>query len=535
MKNKGISLIVLIITCVVIIILATAIIVNIAQTNMIENAKEAVVKQDFTAMQDELNLYIADKYADTLGKYKPEELNVTEKDKVVEIIKSIKTTKYADYVVIEKGKIAVTDEIPEDMKELVNEILNTNSTAHVTHTYGEWETVVEATATTEGEKKKVCTVCGDEITTVIPMLGEIAKWNYNINEENKKVELVKYNGTDKNVTVYGNYEIDDVMYQTTIASNDYDEEAGVYIVPDYMFSSNTKIENVMFGKGIDMSNNIGLARMFYSCTALKNLDFINLDTSNVKSMRTMFYKCTSLKNIDVSNLDTSNVTTMRDMFAGCTLLESIDLTGLDTSNVTSMRTMFYECTSLKNIDISNLDTSNVTTMHAMFASCSSLISANLANLDTSNVTIMYGMFSDCTSLKNIDLTGMDTSKVTAMNFMFNHCEVLEKLDLSSFDTSNVTNMEQMFCACYKLTELKLSEKFNTSNVTKMTRMFCYCSALPELDLTSFDTRNTTLMNYLFEYCSKLKTIYVTKDKWSTSQADTYRMFASCGTSSVTYK
>ena len=59
MKNKkGISLIVLIITIVVIVILATAIIVNIAKTNIIENSNEAVVKQDFKTMQEELDMYM---------------------------------------------------------------------------------------------------------------------------------------------------------------------------------------------------------------------------------------------------------------------------------------------------------------------------------------------------------------------------------------------------------------------------------------------------------------------------------------------
>ena len=93
-QKKGISLIVLIITIVVIIILATAIIVNLAQTNMIENAKEAVVKQDFKTMQDELTLYKADKYADTLGKFKAEDLDVTDKAEIEKIIPSIVGTKY---------------------------------------------------------------------------------------------------------------------------------------------------------------------------------------------------------------------------------------------------------------------------------------------------------------------------------------------------------------------------------------------------------------------------------------------------------
>ena len=45
MKNKGISLIVLIITIVVIIILATAVIVNLVNTNVIKNADVAVLKK----------------------------------------------------------------------------------------------------------------------------------------------------------------------------------------------------------------------------------------------------------------------------------------------------------------------------------------------------------------------------------------------------------------------------------------------------------------------------------------------------------
>jgi hypothetical protein len=38
------------------------------------------------------------------------------------------------------------------------------------HTYGDWETVKEATETEAGERKKTCTVCGDTVTEVIPML-----------------------------------------------------------------------------------------------------------------------------------------------------------------------------------------------------------------------------------------------------------------------------------------------------------------------------------------------------------------------------
>ena len=123
MKNKGISLIVLIITIVVIIILATAIIVNLAQTNIIGNANEAVVKQDFKTMQDELTLYKSDKYVEEKGNFKAEDLDVTDKAEISEIIPSIKGIKYEDYVVIEDGKIAISKTMPEKERTWAMEAL----------------------------------------------------------------------------------------------------------------------------------------------------------------------------------------------------------------------------------------------------------------------------------------------------------------------------------------------------------------------------------------------------------------------------
>jgi Tfp pilus assembly protein PilE len=81
-KRRGISLIVLIITVVIIVILATAVIVNLVQTNVIDKTKEAVVQQDFKTFQDELNLYLADKYAETLGKFEYTSLNLTKKSQI---------------------------------------------------------------------------------------------------------------------------------------------------------------------------------------------------------------------------------------------------------------------------------------------------------------------------------------------------------------------------------------------------------------------------------------------------------------------
>lgn len=68
-NKKGISLIVLIITIVVIIILAAAIILNLSQTNLINNANDAVSKNDLGEVQSAVTLAYGDMYADyQLGK-----------------------------------------------------------------------------------------------------------------------------------------------------------------------------------------------------------------------------------------------------------------------------------------------------------------------------------------------------------------------------------------------------------------------------------------------------------------------------------
>lgn len=115
MKNKGISLIVLIITIVVIIILATAVIINLYRTNIVKNANEAKFKQDITLLKEELNFYLLDKISNLENNYNPEKLNADKfeiiydeeiQDGTIEdILFGIKNTEYLDKVVIEKGEL----------------------------------------------------------------------------------------------------------------------------------------------------------------------------------------------------------------------------------------------------------------------------------------------------------------------------------------------------------------------------------------------------------------------------------------------
>ena len=73
----------------------------------------------------------------------------------------------------------------------------------------------------------------------------------------------------------------------------------------------------------DTSNVTDMSYMFIGCASLQELDVSNFDTSNVIDMSGMFGNCTSLQELDVSNFDTSNVTDMSGMFENCTALRNV--------------------------------------------------------------------------------------------------------------------------------------------------------------------------------------------------------------------
>ncbi len=100
--KKGISLIVLIITIIVIIILAAAVILTISKNNPVSSAKEATFKEDITAIQDELSMYLSKKYTDNPTSFDKSSVNLSGDSMVTELPS---TKKYKDKVSVIKGKL----------------------------------------------------------------------------------------------------------------------------------------------------------------------------------------------------------------------------------------------------------------------------------------------------------------------------------------------------------------------------------------------------------------------------------------------
>ena len=235
----------------------------------------------------------------------------------------------------------------------------------------------------------------------------------------------------------------------------------------------------------------------------------------------------------VQNLDTGLVTDMGSMFLRCKV-QQLNLNTCDTSNVTTLLGTFAGCTNLTTLEVNDWDTSNVISMGTggidagnvgTFQSCSKLTQLNLSKWNTSNVVAMGAMFRGCSGLTNLDLSNFNTSNVVSMYAMFSGCTNLQSLNLQSFNTSKVTVMQSMFNGCNSLKELNLSS-FNTSDVTNMSQMFVSCKSLTELDLSNFNTSKVKDMYIMFSNCSSL--IKLDVSSFNTSNVTAIRgMFNSC--------
>ena len=134
--KKGISLIVLIVTIIVIIILAAAVILTISKNNPVSSAKEATFKEDVTAIQDELSMYLSKKYTDNPTSFDKSSVNLSGDSMVTELPS---TKKYKDKVSIIKGKLAWNGEIENNIEYKWFSEVTDGSTKRSASVRNEWK------------------------------------------------------------------------------------------------------------------------------------------------------------------------------------------------------------------------------------------------------------------------------------------------------------------------------------------------------------------------------------------------------------
>lgn len=136
--------------------------------------------------------------------------------------------------------------------------------------------------------------------------------------------------------------------------------------------------------------------MFLGCGQLSEIDVSRFDTSNVTNMFYMFYQCRKVGELEVSEFNTENVTDMLGMFGGCSNLVDLDVRNFDTNNVTRMNQMFSGCTNLTKLELDTFNTKKVTKMEIMFQGCRNLTTTitidptNIKDITDANGTIRKG-------------------------------------------------------------------------------------------------------------------------------------------------
>ena len=411
-KDKGITLIALVITIIVLLILAGVSIAMLTGENgILSQAQKASEQTEIASEEERVNLAAS---------------GALLKDDGLKIIQT---------------------NLEEELKKYFNE--NDFSVTTGTNDSGEEGFIVTITENIEEGRKYFVNQNGgieeykepqvSELTDIYVTLytdGTLGFSNNNQTIEGKTVEASYGNIKDKVLEI--------------------DEDLQVPNFPWFELDSITNMEELQNQiakiKKIDIANKIVPQNTSMWFSMLSNLQEIehleNLDTSNVTDMSYMFDMCSNLSSIDLSGLNTSNVTDISFMFAGCSSLNSINLSNLKTNNVTNMQGFLLMCEELTTVNLSSFNTSNVTNMDSMFYQCRGLTSLDLSNFNTSKVTDMMGMFQYCSSLKNVDLSSFNTENVINMNQMFFECNNLESLDISSFNISEDTDITNLFTASY---------------------------------------------------------------------------------------
>ena len=147
-----------------------------------------------------------------------------------------------------------------------------------------------------------------------------------------------------------------------------------YSVTDtsHMFDGCASLTNLDLSN-LDTSNVTDMSYMFNGCSKLSQLDVSNFNTANVNNMESMFSfdsQVTAIKGLD--KFDTSKVQNMARMFFNCINLKELDLSHFNTSNVRLFAWMFKSCKNLNTLNISNFDMSNAMLKMNMFTGLSNL-------------------------------------------------------------------------------------------------------------------------------------------------------------------
>ena len=260
------------------------------------------------------------------------------------------------------------------------------------------------------------------------------------------------------------------------------ESKNVYLNPDSsnMFCNLPYLTNISGLQTLKTTYVTNMSSILGWSTA--NLQDVNAlrdwDTTNVENMEKLLYAWNvNSRELDINGLknwNTSNVKNMSSMFVGTGIENTEPLSSWNTSKVTNMEYMFGDgdCGgTLKNLD-------------------------GISNWDVSKVTNMRGMFNLCL-IENLNaISNWDVANVTNMILMFGSCPIENLNAISNWNVNNVENMSSMFSNCKNLTDASGINDWNIKSDCNFGDMFLSCSTHPSFTKITgtWDERGTFTPN-----------------------------------------
>lgn len=409
--NKGVSLIVLIITIIVIVILASAVIVNLSKNNVINQAGEAKFKSDAYTYSNDLSLWMQKQLVENLGNYDPAKLNsATDSNDVLyngqrvgtisDVIVSMSSMPESDragYKIVE-GKLTYVGQ--DDIKQSWASDLGIGEI--IVYTDEKYFEVWEPT-------------------------GSIYVKNQYWNQLPSNIVLPKSIGGVTATTIDG-WTFSGLQNLTSIVIPD-----TIKTISPFAFSQCTNLVSVKLPNSITSISANSFEETAFENTLRNNaIDGVVTINNNI------------LFSVDPSKSGSytipSNITIIAgNAFGDCSSLTSITIP----SNVVNMgELVFNDCTGLTSATIPE----SVTTIgNSIFSGCTSLISVSLPN---NMSTIPPGMFRMCTHLSNISIP----SSVKNIGYAaFDYCSSLSNIIIPL----GVISIDPAFNYCSSLTSITI--------------------------------------------------------------------------------
>lgn len=472
-ESKGITLIALVVTIIVLLILAAVSISAIVGENgIVTKAKDSKIITRAGEVQEIVDMWKSENYATQDVEW---ENILTEDELLLSLIDSGK---------VEESEINRQAKTITIGSKVIDYSIKNAGIFGVLYGYGEYAEYIE------------------------PM-------SYNNETENEYSDLVYFSTDTENITQLSNsyyYEYYELCFNTT---GKVEEKEGRTYIQTINYAETTihdlndetllnKIDIITFEEKISPDY-----ISFYDMSDITFNNFENLDTSKITDMSQMFSYC-YIENIDLSKFDTSNVSNMSKMFSRCDLI-SIDMSGLNLSKVTNTSNMFDDCYNLQEV---KLPSSLKTIGSNAFASCDELSKVDIPS-DSILETIGDDAFNYCLKLSSITLPenlksiGDDAfyynralknitipSSVTSIGSGAFHTSALENITI----LGNIKSLKSStFQWCKSLKSVILPESLESIEASA----FYQCTALTNIVIPN---KVTTIGNKAFYECSVLTSV-----------------------------